>query len=427
MKSVQSVELARGVNLRMFNTNKFKTNRISFYLKLPLCRETVTRAALIPRILKRGTEKYPTMTLLSKRLEELYGASLSGGVCKRGDLELLRFSVHYVADDFINGSIMSEIIDVLKEYVLCPKLEGGCFDSEYVRQEKENAKSFILGLVNDKKEYARVRGNEVMFEGDPYGIFEYGYVEDLDEINGENLYSFYKELLNCCEIDIFASGSFEGETMQAKLKEAFICLGDRDIKPHKTMLAEIEEDINVKNITEEMPVAQSKLFMGFNCGIEPLSEEYSSFLLFSCIYGGSPFSKLFNNVRERLSLAYYVFSAIDMHKGCMKISSGIEASKFDAAYDEIMAQLEKMCNGEFSDDEIESAKKYIETSMGSTKDSLNATEDFYMNRFIVGIDESIDDAMEKIRSVKRDDIIKVANRLQLDTIYLLKGVGANEV
>ena len=194
MRSVQSVELAKGVNLRMYKTNKFKTNRISFYLRLPLCRETVTRAALIPRVLKRGTEKYPTMTQLSKRLEELYGASLSGGICKRGDLELLRFSVHYVADDFINESIMSEIIDVLKEYVLCPKLEGGCFDGEYVRQEKENAKSFILGLVNDKKEYARVRGTEVMFEDDPYGIFEYGYVEDLEEIDEKNLYSFYKEL-----------------------------------------------------------------------------------------------------------------------------------------------------------------------------------------------------------------------------------------
>ena len=225
----------------------------------------------------------------------------------------------------------------------------------------------------------------------------------------------------------FASGSFESEAMQRDIKKAFGCLGERTLKAHKTSLAKIEENIKVKNTTEEMSVAQSKLFMGFNCGIEPLSEEYSSFLLFSCIYGGSPFSKLFNNVREKLSLAYYVFSAIDMHKGYMKISSGIESGKFDAAYSEIMAQLDKMCNGEFSDDEIESAKKYIETGMGSTKDSLNATEDFYMNRIIVGIDESIDDALEKVKKVKRDDIIKVAKRLQLDTVYLLKGVGVSEV
>ncbi len=427
MSDIQNIELGKGISLRMFNTDKFKTNLISVYIRLPLCRDTVTRAALIPSVLKRGTEKYPSMTQLSKRLEELYGATLSSGITKRGDMELIKFSVHYVADSFISGSIMPEVVDVIKQYVLCPKTVNGAFDPEFVAQEKENLKSFIQGLVNDKKEYARVRANEVMFEGDPYGIFEYGYVEDLDGIDEKNLYSFYKELINNCEIDIFTSGSFEAEKMERELKEAFSVLGDRKAEAIETKLAEVEENISVKEVIEEMPVSQSKLCMGFNCGISPKSDEYSAFLLFSCIYGGSPFSKLFNNVRERLSLAYYVFSAVDMHKASMKISSGIEASKFDAAYDEIMAQLDKMKKGEFSDEEIISAKKYIETGMGSTKDSLHATEDFYMNRVILGSDESIDDVLARINNVKRDDIINVANTVQLDTIYLLKGAIGNEI
>ncbi len=427
MKEIKSFELAKGVNLRVFNTDKFKTNLISVYIRLPLCRETVTKAALLPRVLKRGTEKYPTMTLLSKKLQELYGATLSNGISKRGDVEMLKFSIGFVSDSFINGSIISDVVDVMREFVLCPKLEDGHFDVEYVKQEKENAKNFILGLVNDKKEYARVRCNEIMFEDDPYGIFEYGYVEDLEKINAENLYLFYRDLLESCEIDIFAGGSFDIEEMKMELMAAFGELKERNSKRVETKLAAIEKDIKVKNIVEEMPVTQSKLCMGFNCGIAPNSEEYYSFMLFSCIYGGSPFSKLFNNVREKLSLAYYVFSAVDMHKGYLKISSGIEAEKYDAAYDEIMLQLNKMKNGEFSDDEIASAKKYIDTAMGSTKDSLSAIEDFYINRVILESDESVDEFMDKINEVSREEIVRVANKIQLDTIYLLKGVGTNEV
>ena len=427
MSEIQSFELAKGVNLRFFNTDKFKTNLISFYIHLPLCRETVTKAALLPRILKRGTQKYPTMTHLSKRAEELYGAALSAGISKKGDTELLRFSVQFVSDTFISEGITSEVVDLLKEFVLCPKVENGGFDSEYMRQEKENAKSFILGLVNDKKEYARVRCNEIMFCDDPYGIFEYGYVEDLDSINGEGLFEFYSSLISEAVVDIFAGGSFDVEMMKSELTKAFSCLGERDANRIKTRIASIENEIEIKNVTEEMPVTQSKLGMGFNCGVEPTSEEYPTLMLFSCIYGGSPFSKLFNNVRERLSLAYYVFSAVDRHKGCMKISSGIEADKFDEAYDEIMAQLDKMKNGEFSDEEIMSAKKYIATGMGSTRDNLHATEDFYMNQIILGSGDTMDSILEKVNRVSRDEIIRMANRVQLDTIYLLKGVGGNEI
>ncbi len=425
--AVKSCEIAEGVTLRFYNTEKFKTNLISFYVHLPLRRETVTAAALLPRILKRGTEKYPTMTQLSKRAEELYGASLSAGIGKKGDRELLRFSVQFVSDTFLDESITAQAVDLLREFVLCPKTADGAFDEEYVKQEKENAKSFILGLVNDKKEYARVRCNEIMFEGDPYGIFEYGYIEDLDALDAKGLYEFYKKLFAEAEIDIFASGSFDTDKMKAELEDAFSCLGGRRAEKIETHIAAPESGADVKNITEEMPVTQSKLSMGFRCGVEPTSEEYPALSLFSYIYGGSPFSKLFNNVRERLSLAYYVFSSVDRHKSCMKINSGIESDKFREAFDEIMAQLEKMKKGEFSDDEIESAKKYIATGMGSRRDNLSATEDFYMNQIILGSGDTIDGILEKIGRVGRDEIIKAANSVQLDTVYLLKGVGGSEV
>ncbi len=424
----EKIEISKGVSLRFLETDKFKTNVMSVYFRLPLNRKTVTKVALLPRVLKRGSEKYPTMSALSKRAQELYGATLSADNGKRGDTMLLRVSVQFVSDSFISESIIGDVCELLKEFVLCPVTKDGSFDKSFVQQEKENTKNYIAGLINDKKEYAAVRCNEIMFKDDPYGIISHGYIEDLDEIDEKNLYEFYKEMIKNAGIDIYVSGSFDKTIVINEIEKNFkAAFGDRAAVQSKTLLASIEENIEVKNVVEEMPVSQSKLAMGFNCGIDPRSDESYALALCSCLYGGSAISKLFNNVREKLSLAYYVFSAVDRHKGCMKVNAGIEASKYDEAYNEIMLQLDMMKKGEFTDEEIDFAKKTFKNSAGSIKDSLAATEDFYMGRALLGIEESVDEYLEKINKVTREDIIAAAGKIQLDTIYFLKGVQGNEI
>ncbi len=427
MDIIKTVEITTGVNLRILKADKFKTNSISLYLSFPMSRETVTRAALVPKILKRGTEKYPSFTELSKRTQELYGASLGISNFKKGDLHIIRCNIQYACDSYIGQEITADAVDLLKEVVLCPKCTEGAFAKEWVDQEKINLESLIKSLINDKKEYAQVRCNEIMFEGDPYGIFSQGYAEDLVEIDGKVLYDYYKELIDTAAVDIFASGSFNEEKLVDVVKDAFGGLKPRNGEYGKTCLADIEDEIAVKRIEEVMPTAQSKLCMGFNMGTSPTDKEYYDAMMFCCIYGGSPFSKLFNNVREKLSLAYYVFSAIDRQKGCMKISAGIESEMFDKAYGEIMLQLEKMKTSDFTDEEIISAKKYIATGLSSTRDSLGATEQYYYTQLLLGSDESIGSLIENIDRVDRDGIIRAANRVQLDTVYFLKGVASNEV
>lgn len=422
MSGLKPTELSKGVNMYFLEAEKFKTNAMSVVLRLPLSREAVTRAALLPRVLKRGTERYPSLAQLSKKAEELYGASLSAGTLKKGDNQLLMFTVRAVSDSFISSPVTEAAAELLSELVLHPKTVDGGFDRDFVAQEKENAKSFILGLINDKKEYARVKCNELMFEGDPYGIYEYGYVEDLDGIDEKSLYVFYCELLEKAAVDIFVSGNFDRDKAAAAIKKGFgNAFSDRSVPSGKSILAKPKEKISVKRVTDEMPTSQSKLVMGFNCGTDPLSEEYYALLLFNCMLGGSPFSKLFNNVREKLSLAYYVFSAPDRQKSCMKISAGIEADKFDAAYSEIMLQLDAMKKGDFTDAEIASAKKYLATSMGSIKDSVSATEDFYIGQRLLGTDESVDELLNGINRVTRDEIVRAAEGVQEDTVYFLKG------
>ncbi len=424
----EKIEISKGVSLRFLETDKFKTNVMSVYFSVPLCRENITKTALLPRLFKRGTKSYPTMTKLSRRAEELYGSSIGANIGKRGDRAVIRCSVQFVSDSFISESIIGDVTELLKEFIFCPALKDGGFDETYVAQEKENAKNHILGLINDKKEYASVKCTEIMFEGDPYEIFPYGYVEDLEGIDGKILYERYEEIINTAKIDIFVSGSFDKAVVKKNIEDSFKpFLADRVPEDCETRLATNENDIEIKNVTEDMPVSQSKLSMGFNCGIEPVSDEYYAMAVFSCIYGGSPFSKLFNNVREKLSLAYYVFSAFDRSKSFMKINAGIEASKFDEAYNEIMFQLDAMKKGEFSDEEILSAKMYMKTQAGTIKDSLAATEDFYMGRGLLGYEESVDQFLEKINKVTRERIIEAANTLQLDTVYFLKGVQGNEI
>lgn len=427
MENIKTYELSKGVNLRIFEIDKFKTNSISLYLHKPLERKTATKMALLSRVLKRGTEKYPSLRELSKRTEELYGASVALGVVKKGDSQALKINIQFVSDRFLTEKINHQVIELLKELVLFPKISDGGFDKEWLRQEKENQRNFIQGLINDKKEYAQVKCDEIMFEGDPYGVFEYGYVEDLEEIDEKNLYEFYKELLKTAVIDVWASGNFDSQEIFEEIKSAFLGIGDRDSQYTKTRLAEWEEGIEVKRVIETMPTTQSKLVMGFNIGVSPVSKEYYSVMMFSCIFGGSPFSKLFNNVREKLSLAYYVFSAADRQKSYMKISAGIEADKFQKAYDEIMVQLEKMRAGDFTDEEIASAKKYLATSLGSAKDSMAAFENFYIGQIMLGNDETIDGLIDKLQKVSRDEIIGAAKLVQEDTVYFLKGVGSSEV
>lgn len=421
-------EISKGVDVRFFETDKFKTNVMSVYFCLPLSKETVTKAALIPRILKRGSAKYPTLTALSRRAEKLYGATISADIGKRGDSLLIRISVQFVSDSFISESIIEDVTELLCEFTLYPVTKDDGFDKTYVQQEKENAKNFIEGLINDKKEYAQVRCNEIMFEGDPYGLFTYGYVKDLPNIDEKNLYEFYKYIVDTSKVDICVSGCFEEAAVKCEIEKSFgKILKDRTPQKFETKRAGKEENIKVKDVTENITASQSKLCMGFNWGGKPVSKEYYSMVVFSCIYGGSPFSKLFNNVREKLSLAYYVFSAIDRQKAFMRISAGIQADKFKEAYDEILLQLDMMKKGEFSDEEIASAKKYLKTQAGGVKDSLVATEDFYMSRALLGYEESVDEFLQNLERVERDDIVAAANSLQLDTVYFLKGVENNEV
>lgn len=417
---LQTKHICDGVDLRILNDTKFKTNTISLFFNIPLKRETVTRAALLPAILKRGSQKYPTLTDVSRRLADMYSASCYAGVRMKGDGEVLYFTVEYIADSYIGQSLTADAAEFLREFVFCPLLEDGCFTREYTQSEKTNLKNAISGLINDKKEYADVKCREAMFGRDGYGMFEAGYEEDLESITPQSMYEFYSDIIKNAKVDIFLGGTVTEEVKSIAERVLVPELKPRSGGYVKTVPATVART-EAQYITEEIDVVQSKLSIGLRCGVDACSDDYYALMLGTCIFGGSPFSKLFNNVREKLSLAYYAASRTDRLKSVMMISSGIETKNYNAAHDEIMVQLEKMRNGEISDDELAAAKKYLANGINSMKDSMRTMEDYYLSQIIMGTQQSPEELLECINRVEISQIRDVMRGLSLDTVYLLKG------
>lgn len=421
---METIRICDGVDLRIVNEPKFKTNLMSVYFNIPLKRSTVTYAALLPAVLKRGCVKYPTLKDISRRLDDLYSTTVNTGVRTKGDGEVIYFTAEYVSDRFIGESISAEVAEFLKEFIFSPLTVNGSFSEEYVNSEKVNLKNAITGLINDKKEYAEFKCREAMFGQDGFGMFEAGYTEDLDEITPSKLYSFYKDVLNSAKVDIFLSGTTDDKLAETVKKILASVFQPREGVYEKTQIAENTEK-SVKNVVEEADVVQSKLCMGLRCGVEPSGNEYPALVLGSCIFGGSPFSKLFMNVREKLSLAYYAGARVAMFKSVMLISSGIQTENYQVAYDEIMAQFKKMQDGVIDEFEIESAKKYLSNSYNSLKDSLRSMEDYYLSQAILGNCGTIDKFIEKINAVTSEQICSVMKNIKLDTVYFLKGKRAD--
>ena len=210
----KQIEIKKGIKLNILKTNKFKTNLIAIMLTTKLDRENVTKNALIPAVLKRGTKTLKTQEEINKKLEEMYGASLDCGLDKTGDNQVLKFYIESVNDEFLpenSENMLKESLENLLEFVLNPYLENDGFKKEYVEQEKENLKQIIEGKIDNKARYALDRCIEEMYKNQPYGLYKYGYIEDMENINEKNLYEHYKKLISNCKIDIFVSGIVDEE------------------------------------------------------------------------------------------------------------------------------------------------------------------------------------------------------------------------
>ena len=421
-------EIKQGITLHNINTDKFKTNIVAIFLTTPMSREFVTFNSVISSILRRGTKNMPTQEEISKELEEMYGANFNNGIDKLGDNHTLKFYMESINDEYLpqgNENLLKQSIQKLSEIVFNPILENNVFKQEYLDQEKQAMTQRINAKIDNKALYASHRCVECMYKDDPAALYKYGYVEDIEKINSENLYNHYKELIDNCKIDIFISGKNELEKSIKMLSE------DENIKKLKPRKPDyIINDIMVKEEPKEQTVEeiqnvnQGKIVIG--CDIlfdeEDLKDENLRYeaLLYNNLLGGSANSKLFQNVREKASLAYTASSNYVRFKSNIYIKAGIEIQNYEKAIKIIKEQLESMRNGEFTEEEIENEKKAIISGIDLIDDEQDASIVYFYGQEISNNHVELEDYKQRIKNVTKDQILNIAKKIKINTIYFLR-------
>lgn len=417
------IQLADGVYLTYLPARKFKTSLLSAQFVTPLRQETAAAWALLPAVLRRGTVRYPDLGALSAQLDRLYGASVEYTIRKKGENQCVGFVASFIDDSFAPGGekLLEPAADLVGELICDPVTERGRFVSAYFESEKTNLIDAIRSQINDKRDYASARLLQEMCAGEPYGVGRLGDEKSAEKLQMKKLYAQYGELISTARLELIYIGSADLDRVRQALASAFATLprdGIRDIAaaaPHPARS-------QVRTVTEEMDVTQGKLGMGFACG----SADYSALLLGNTLFGGSSNSKLFLNVREKMSLCYYASSAYHRQKGLINVSSGIEFADYQRAYDEILRQLEAVRKGELEDWELDGARSTLLNAYASMGDSQGKLENFYLGQAATGQSESPEDLAAQLRAVTAERVFQAMETVTLDTVYFLKGKEAVE-
>lgn len=414
-------EIKKGIKLHEIQTDKFKTNLIAVFLSMPITKENVTKNSLISAVLRRGSKNMPTQEKISQELEEMYGASFDCGLDKTGDNHILKFYLEAINDNFLpqtDENMLKTSIEKLLEIVFNPLVENGAFKEEYVKQEKENVKRIIEGKPDNKARYAFDRCIEEMYKDQPYGLYKYGYIEDLETITAQELYNYYQAMISQCKIDIFVSGNINEVTSIVEQNENIQKLQEREPN-YKINKVEPKEDVQEKEVVEEMDVTQGKITIGLDLHLENEEQKYDA-MLYNAILGGTANSKMFQEVREKASLAYTAGSSYVRYKSNIFIKCGIEIKNYEKAMEIIRKQLEDMKNGVFTDEDIENAKKGIISGIKSIDDEQDTEITYFFGQELTNTKTSLEEYMEKIQKVSKEDIIKVANSVNVNTVYFLR-------
>lgn len=411
-------ELSEGVYLTYVPAVKFKTGVLGVQLITPLDEQSAAYGALLPAVLRRGTMRHRDMRSIAAELDRLYGASIAYTVRKKGENQCLGFVGSFIDEEFVPGGerLLEPMADLIGEVLLDPLTHNGRFLSEYVESEKENLIDAIESLLNDKRDYADARLLEEMCRGERYGIDRLGTVENVQKITNQTLYRFYNELLATARIELFYCGSAACERVEGALERALAALArERVVEP--AVSERVAAPAETRTITETMDVTQSKLAIGYRAS----SEDSPALLLANLIFGGYSNSKLFLNVREKLSLCYFASSSYHRSKGIITVSSGIEAKNYDVASREITAQLKAVQDGAFEPWELEGARSCILSSLRSREDSAGRLEEYYLGQAATGLWEGTDELIEQLKAVTPERVAAAAQTIQPDTIYFLTG------
>lgn len=419
------VKLGHGIDGLYIKNDRFNSTLISFHFFVPLDSKTISANALLPFLLSSCTDKYKDYTDLNIRLLELYGAMLSASVQKKGDSLHICLKINLINDEltFENEDILSKGADLLFSMVFEPSLNSRSFCEKDVAREKCKTIDRIEGEINNKRSFARTRLIEKMFGRDPYGLFVYGKADEVESITGEELYNAWQQLLSTSYVRLHIVGKHLPDGAFENLKARFQNIKRENIANiSKAALLPKAESVNT--VTEQYAVTQGKLTMGYTCSDNGEGDKALPHLVFSDIFGGGTYSKLFKNVREKQSLCYYCSASAVFKKGYMLVDSGIDAQNADRVIEAVGKEFDDIKNGKIDDCDIESSKKAVCETLMSYYDSASSLDLWYAKSIENDLC-SPKEMAEKIKGITKEQIVKAANCYTLHTIYKLLPEGSN--
>ncbi|WP_121639878.1 EF-P 5-aminopentanol modification-associated protein YfmF [Virgibacillus sp. Bac330] len=425
MQEIQeNIKDINGFNVHYIPNQKYKTLTVVLKLRAPLDRDTITKRALLPYVLKQGTKQYPSKQELQIKLDDLYGASLSIDGAKKGENHIISVRLDIANQKFLAGdsSVFEEGLQLLYDVLFNPNVDDQGFNKSIFTREKETLKQKNLSLKDDKMSYANLRLIDEMCKGEPYAIHVHGYLDDLEKITPVSLFSYYQQVVANDQIDIYVQGDLSEENMEKTIKKVFQQANKNQPRlKHKDLNERhvSKTDVIPKEIVETDKVQQAKLHIGYRTNVTFGEPAYYALHVLNGIFGGFPSSKLFINVREKNSLAYYAASRMESHKGLLFVFSGIAPEDFEKARDIIKKQMEAMKQGDFTTQNIAEAKAVITNQLLETFDSPQGTIEFLYQQVLANKKITPLHFVEQLNKVTKEEIVAVAKRLQEDTTYLL--------
>ena len=420
---MQTINVKKGIDIHLIETHKFKTDLIAIFLTTPLKEETVTSNALIPAVLRRGTSKLNSQEDISKSLEKMYGASFDCGIDKIGNDQVIKFYLETINNSYIeeNEDNLKKALNLILDIAFNPFIENESFNKEYVESEKNNLKQIIEGRKDSKASYSFERCIEEMYKNESYALYKYGKIEHLKNINENMLFKQYMKLINNCKIDIYISGDITENIIDSTINNKNILkLPEREPKYIVNNIENRTKKEKKENIVEEsMDITQGKLVLGLDILDETEEDKYIA-SIYNAILGGTPNSKMFQNVREKNSLAYTASSSFLRQKANIFIRCGIEMENYEKAVKLIKEQIENMKKGDFSEEDIAQAKNNICSTIKLIPEEQDAEVIYYFSQELSGYETDYEEYINKINNINKNDIVQFANKIQINTIYFLR-------
>lgn len=417
----QILELFPGITLRCISDQRFKHGCLSLQLIRPMCREEAALNALLPAVLLRGTGKYPDLRAITLRLDDLYGAGVGTLVRRVGDRQTTGFYCSFTEDRFAmeGDAVLAPLISFVGQMLLDPVLENGVFRADYVDSEKKNLIATIASQLNDKRSYAMSRLMHHMCRGDSFGVPRLGSRKAVAAIDPKGLYEHYRMILKESPVELFYVGSASCDQVAQLLRPVFAPL-QRQCMALKPQTAFTSPEGG--NIQEEMDVNQGKLCMGFVTPVTIRDEEFVAMQIMNLIFGGGVIGKLFMVIREQMSLCYAIGSAYHGTKGILTVSAGIDSNKETIVREAILEQLRLCCEGQITQEELDSGKEALISSLRTIHDSPGAMENYYASAVQSGLKLTVQEYMAAVRDITVQQVAEVAGKLRLHTTFFLKGV-----